>query len=57
MLNMDLLKAQRIRASWFNPRIGTYSFIGEFDGQGIGRFEAPGLVEDGNDWVLVLDKV
>ena len=57
VLNMALLKAQRIRASWFNPRIGTYSFIGEFDGKGIGRFEAPGLVEDGNDWVLVLDKV
>ena len=42
-------------ASWFDPRTGQSTPIGEFANRGTREFDAPGEVASGNDWVLVLD--
>jgi hypothetical protein len=41
--------------SWFDPRTGQSTRIGEFVNRGTRKFDAPGEVTSGNDWVLVLD--
>jgi hypothetical protein len=56
-VNLEEMHAEKLKASWYNPRIGTFSEIGEVAAIGVKTFTAPGLVEDGNDWVLVLDVV
>ncbi|MCA1745920.1 MAG: glycoside hydrolase family 140 protein, partial [Bacteroidales bacterium] len=56
-VDLDALGAGHVKASWFNPRIGVFTKIGEFEATGIMTFSAPGMIEDGNDWVLVLDVV
>lgn len=59
--NMEIalgkIKGEQIKASWFNPRSGEKSEIGTFDNAGSLSFDPPGEVEDGNDWVLVLNSV
>ena len=54
-LTIDLTKlsGERVIASWFNPRTGEATRIGEFTDKKRHAFEPPG---DG-DWVLVLDDV
>lgn len=52
---MGKIAGEKINASWFDPRTGEYTKIGEFENSGIKTFDAPGDVEEGNDWVLVLD--
>lgn len=44
-------------ASWFDPRTGRSTPIGEFLNAEKREFDAPGEVRSGNDWVLVLDAV
>jgi hypothetical protein len=39
------------------PRTGNTVAIGEFENGGVHRFDAPGEVADGNDWILILDSV
>jgi len=51
------ISGEMVKASWFNPRNGEYTEIGEFLNDGTQTFDPPGEVEDGNDWVLVLDSV
>ncbi|PWS28805.1 glycoside hydrolase [Pedobacter yonginense] len=46
-----------VKASWFNPRDGKYTAIGEFENKGIKAFYPPGEPQNGNDWVLVLEKI
>lgn len=56
-VDLDKLGFEKVNVKWFNARIGTYYNIETIDAKGVKSFEAPGLVEEGNDWVLVLDKV
>lgn len=57
--NMEIatakIKGAQITASWFNPRNGDFTKIGIFENAGILTFEPPGEIQDGNDWVLVLE--
>jgi hypothetical protein len=52
---MEILDGKKVKASWFNPRNGSFSKIGIFDNEGTRDFDPPGEPENGNDWVLVLD--
>lgn len=54
---MGKISGDKVAASWFNPRNGEQTVIGEFDNKGIQSFDPPGEVQDGNDWVLMLDSV
>ena len=51
---MGKISGERVKASWFCPRTGTYTAIGEFANEGEALFTPPGSGR-GNDWVLVLD--
>jgi hypothetical protein len=53
-VRMDSIKGPRVRAWWFDPRIGTAEQIGEFPSVGIRQFVPPNEGEM-LDWVLVLD--
>jgi hypothetical protein len=54
-VKMDTFNGKMVKASWYNPRDGKYTAIGNFAGKGVKEFDAPGEVKEGNDWVLVLD--
>ncbi|WP_347838374.1 glycoside hydrolase family 140 protein [uncultured Draconibacterium sp.] len=54
---MGKIAGDRVTASWFNPRNGEQTVIGEFGNNGTQSFDPPGEVEEGNDWVLILDSV
>ena len=56
-VDMEQFKADKVKASWFDPRNGETTAIGEFETQGVQEFDAPGEKENGNDWVLILDEV
>jgi hypothetical protein len=56
-VHLDSLRGPRLRASWFDPRTGTSSPIGEFAAKGARLFDPPGDEGRGRDWVLVLDRV
>ncbi|MEH6306877.1 glycoside hydrolase family 140 protein [Olivibacter sp. CPCC 100613] len=56
-VNPSKIATGKLKASWFDPRKGVYTEIGEVsptDGQ---TFEAPGEAKEGNDWVLVLEAI
>jgi hypothetical protein len=55
-VRMDKLAGAKVKASWFNPRDGKFTAIGEFANQGEREFTPPTSGEN-NDWVLVLDDV
>jgi hypothetical protein len=54
-LKMDKIAGSGVKASWFDPRTGRITHIGNFPARGTREFDAPGPTEPGNDWVLVLD--
>jgi hypothetical protein len=56
-LNMGKIAGERVKASWFNPRTGKITPIGEFENKGIKEFNPPGEPANGNDWVLVLEGI
>lgn len=56
-INMGKIAGDRVKASWFNPRDGSFTTIGEVKNEGVQRFDPAGETKDGNDWVLVLDTV
>jgi hypothetical protein len=56
-VNMGKIAGREVHASWFDPRTGNTIAIGEFENEGVHRFDAPGEVLDGKDWVLILDSV
>ena len=56
-INMGKIKGKRVKASWFNPRTGDIIFINNFKNVGIMEFNPPGEKSEGNDWVLVLEKI
>ena len=51
------LKAQRLRAWWFNPRTGEATPLAEFDNDALTRGFTPPDKGEHLDWVLVLDDV
>jgi hypothetical protein len=48
------LRAENVRAYWYNPRDGTGTLVGRFDGDSTSEFKPP-TSGRGLDWVLVLD--
>ncbi|MCE7041359.1 glycoside hydrolase family 140 protein [Dyadobacter sp. CY312] len=55
-VNMGKIKGDKVQASWYNPRDGKSTVIGELENNGVKEFDSPGEVRNGNDWVLVLGK-
>jgi hypothetical protein len=56
-LNMGKIPGQRVKSSWYNPRNGKTIAAGEVQNNGVQKFDPPGEPKDGNDWVLILDKL
>jgi hypothetical protein len=58
-MNIDLTKLnlEKIKASWYDPRNGLFTEIGVYDAKSIQTFVPPDGKSNGNDWVLVLDKM
>ena len=44
------------KASWFNPRNGDMKLISGYKSSATNTFDPPGEKENGNDWVLILEK-
>jgi hypothetical protein len=44
------------KASWFNPRNGETRIISEYRNTADVAFDPPGEKENGNDWILILEK-
>jgi hypothetical protein len=56
-VNMGKIEGNKVKASWFNPRDGKTTLIGEFGNKGEEYFNPPGEEKEGNDWVLILDSI
>lgn len=54
-VRLGKISGARVRAWWFNPRVGTAHAIGEFDNTGTRDFAPPSYGGLGTDTVLVLD--
>ncbi|TKC02389.1 glycoside hydrolase family 140 protein [Pedobacter cryotolerans] len=55
-INMGKLKGDNVKATWFNPRTGKETDLGEIVNKGVKKFNPPGEPKNGNDWVLILEK-
>lgn len=53
-VSMGKIAGKKVLASWYNPRNGQITKIGEFPNNGTYSFDPPGEVKDGNDWILQL---
>jgi hypothetical protein len=56
-VQMGKIDGDEVKASWFDPRTGKITPIGEFENKGIKEFNPPGEPTNGNDWVLVLEEI
>ena len=56
-VNMGKIEGKQVIASWYSPRNGQTTKIGQFPNVGVHEFNPPGEARDGNDWVLILDTV
>jgi len=56
-INLGKIEGSKVKASWYSPRDGKTTEIGEFENKGTKEFNPPGDEKEGNDWVLVLDGV
>ena len=54
---MRKIEGLKITASWYNPSNGQTLLIDEFKNSGTRTFNPPGEIQEGNDWVLVLESV
>jgi hypothetical protein len=55
-VDLDMLAAERVRASWVDPRTGEVLEVPDpVEARGTAAFEAPEGTGDERDWVLVLD--
>ncbi len=54
-VNGEKIEGDEINASWFNPRNGEFTEIGQVKKQKVMEFNPPGDKTDGNDWVLLVD--
>ena len=53
-VKLDKISADKVKASWFDPRRGVAALIGTFENRGAREF-VPYAFGRGNDWVLVLE--
>ena len=53
---LNKLKRGKAKASWFDPRTGGFTAVGEFETTGAVEFVPPSSGVD-NDWILVLEAV
>src|SRR5436190_927476 len=53
---MDKLKFYPSKAGWFNPKNGETKWMTEYRNTKDKKFDPPGEKENGNDWVLILEK-
>ena len=53
-VNMGKIIGTEVDASWYNPKNGNTTKIGDFKNEGTKDFKPSGEQADGNDWVLVL---
>ncbi|MDX2197008.1 MAG: glycoside hydrolase family 140 protein [Cytophagales bacterium] len=51
---MGIIKGEKIFATWYDPKTGQKTQIGEYVNKGIVKFTPPGKPQRGNDWVLIL---
>jgi hypothetical protein len=56
-VNMGKIGGSRVKASWYSPRDGSRKALGSFAAKGVQEFNPPGEEGEGNDWVLVLEKL
>lgn len=56
-VNLGKIDGVNISASWFNPRNGNITFIGKYKNTSTRNFNPPGEIENGIDWVLVIESV
>ncbi|MCF7805934.1 MAG: glycoside hydrolase family 140 protein [Candidatus Marinimicrobia bacterium] len=56
-VNMGKIAGDRVKASWYDPRNGEISELGEYENAGEQEFNPPEEKQPGNDWVLVLDSI
>lgn len=56
-VHMGKISGEEVKVSWFDPRTGNMAEIGAYPNKGVAEFDPPGEEQDGNDWVLVLDKI
>ena len=64
-IKLGIISGTKTKASWFDPRNGQITGIGEFDNSGTKIFNVPGMSKElswlrlgrGCDWVLVLEDV
>ena len=56
-INLEKMSCTMIKASWFNPRNGTITETGNYKANTIKAFDPPGEKANGNDWVLILDRL
>lgn len=56
-VTMEKIEGSYITASWYNPRDGQTTKNDTFENRGTRAFRPPGEIQDGNDWVLVLETV
>lgn len=55
-LNMGKINGEKVKATWFDPRTGKETVLGEIVNKGVQKFNPPGEPKNGNDWVLILEK-
>jgi len=63
-IKMGIISGKKVNASWFNPRNGEITPIGEFKNEGDRSFDVPGMSKElgwlrsgrGCDWVLILEE-
>ncbi|NLE36170.1 MAG: DUF4038 domain-containing protein [Bacteroidales bacterium] len=56
-IDTDKLGWREFEASWLNPADGTLARIGTFGCRGPAAFDPPGDSEQGNDWVLIINRL
>ncbi len=56
-IRMGKIKGSKVKGSWYNPRNGEYTLIGDFANNGTHTFDPPGDPSEGNDWVLILESI
>lgn len=56
-VNMGKVNGAKVKTSWYSPRDGSSKEIGTYPNKGVIVFDPPGEPANGNDWVLVIDKL
>ena len=56
-VKMGRIAGGSVKAMWYSPRDGHMEVIGVYQNKGVMVFDPPGEEKEGNDWVLVIDKV